>query len=64
MTEQIQMYKMTSKDIEIAIPARNRKEAFAKFSLRNAQYYLKEYHELAYNLFKTIISKGLRADSK
>ena len=31
------------------------------FSLRNAQYYLKEYHELAYNLFKTIISKGVRS---
>ena len=31
------------------------------FSLRNAQYYLKEYHELAYNLFKTIISKGERS---
>jgi len=26
------------------------------FSLRNAQYYLKEYHELAHDLFKTIIS--------
>lgn len=34
MTEQLQMFKLTSKDIEIAIPARNRKEAFAKFFLK------------------------------
>ena len=37
MTEQIQMYKLTSKDIEIAIPAKNRQEAFAKFFLKVKQ---------------------------
>ena len=37
MTEQIQIYKLTSKDIEIAILAKNRQEAFAKFFLKVKQ---------------------------
>jgi len=34
MTEQIQMFKLSSKDVEIMIPAKNRKEAFARFFLK------------------------------